>query len=367
MGFNGNISGKVSIMIKNDNILINSEILNQIARIDRFNGVWEAKAVRLSVDQLNVMKRVATIESVGSSNRIEGNKLSNQEVEELFSKLDRKSFRSRDEEEIAGYADLINTIFDNFSEIPLTENYIKHLHKILLGHSSKDERHRGEYKKDSNRVAAFDENGNEIGTVFETASAFDTPRLMQELLTWTNATLEDRYFHPLITIGVFIVHFLAIHPFTDGNGRLSRGLTLLMLLRCRYAYVPYSSMESIVEASKDSYYRALRTTQKTIWNDAVNYTPWLTYFVTALQRQVNVLEEKLKISAEQRISELSVTARRILSLFNAESELTMKEIIEKTELNSETVRKSVQGLVKKQLLVKFGVKKGASYKRVGLS
>lgn len=349
-------------MIKNNNILISPEILNQIARIDQFNGAWEAKAVRLSADELKSMKRIATIESVGSSNRIEGNQLSNKEIEEFFNKINRKSFRSRDEEEVAGYADLINTIFDNFSEIPLTENYIKHLHKILLGHSSKDERHRGEYKKDSNRVAAFDEKGNEIGTVFETASAFDTPRLMQELLTWTNATLEDRYFHPLITIGVFIVHFLAIHPFTDGNGRLSRALTLLLLLRCHYTYVPYSSMESIVEASKEAYYRALRATQKTIWNDAVNYTPWLTYFVTSLQRQVNVLEENLKASTEQRISELSATARKILSLFNTDGELTMKDIIEKTELNSETVRKSVQGLVKKQLLVKFGVKKGASYR-----
>ncbi len=113
----------------------------------------------------------------------------------------------------------------------ITENYIKQLHQTLLKYSSKDERHRGEYKTDSNRVAAYDASGKEIGTIFETASPFDTPRLMRELIQWTNDTFDDKFLHPIITIGIFIVHFLSIHPFTDGNGRLSRALTILLMLR----------------------------------------------------------------------------------------------------------------------------------------
>ena len=159
-------------------IKITPEMLTKIADIDHFNGIWLGGLCNISREQLKVMKRIATIESVGSSNRIERNKMSDAEIEKLFSAIDKKSFKSRDEEEVAGYADLINTIFDNYQDIPLSENYIKQLHQILLRYSSKDERHRGEYKKDSNRVAAFDADGHEIGSIFETATPFDRPRLM---------------------------------------------------------------------------------------------------------------------------------------------------------------------------------------------
>ena len=232
-------------------ITITPDTLNKIAEIDQFMGSWHVGALNLTPAELKVMKRVATIESVGSSNRIEGNKMTDAEIEELFSNINKKSFSSRDEEEVAGYSDLINTIFENYEDIPLTENYIKQLHQILLKYSSKDERHRGEYKTDSNRVAAYDASGNEIGTIFETATPFDTPRLMRELIQWTNDTFNDRFLHPIITIGVFIVHFLSIHPFTDGNGRMSRALTILLMLKNNYGYMPYASMESIIEASKE--------------------------------------------------------------------------------------------------------------------
>ena len=212
-------------------IKITPEMLTKIADIDYFNGIWRGGFCNIGREQLKVMKRIATIESVGSSNRIEGNKMSDNEIEALFSSIDKKSFKSRDEEEVAGYADLINTIFDNYQDIPLSENYIKQLHQILLRYSSKDERHRGDYKKDSNRVAAFDADGHEIGSIFETATPFDTPRLMRELVEWTNDNFKDGYLHPIMVIGVFIVHFLAIHPFTDGNGRISRALTAMLMLQ----------------------------------------------------------------------------------------------------------------------------------------
>src|SRR5690606_36903546 len=148
------------------------------------------------------------------------------------------------------------------------ENFIKQLHSMLLQYSSKDQRHRGEYKSLSNNVEAFDPNGESLGIVFQTASPFDTPAKMTELVLWTRESLEDKSLHALLVIAIFTVIFLAIHPFQDGNGRLSRVLTTLLLLRAGYAYVPYSSLESIIEESKDSYYLALRRTQGTLDSDA---------------------------------------------------------------------------------------------------
>lgn len=348
-------------MPSNRDIVITPEMLNNIAEIDRFAASWSGGIGRPTAAELNVMRRVATIESVGSSNRIEGNKMTDAQIEELFSHINQQSFTTRDEQEVAGYSDLLNTIFENYNDIPLTENYIKQLHKTLLNYSDKDERHRGEYKKDSNRVAAFDANGNEIGSIFETATPFDTPRLMEDIVKWTNNTLDDRFFHPLITIGVFVVHFLSIHPFTDGNGRLSRALTVLLMLKSGYEYMPYASMESIIEASKDAYYRALRGTQKTIWTDKVNYEPWLTFFICSLVKQKRHLETKIQKLQVTDSKKLSGTALAILNLFATKSEMTMPEIVAQMDKNPETIRKAVQTLVKSGKLSKQGTTKGAVY------
>ena len=358
-------------MININNIEITPNILNKIAKIDEFKGNWSANSLNLSQSELNVMKRVATIESVGSSNRIEGNKLSDKEIEELFNNINKKSFTSIDEEEVKGYADLINLVFDDYNEIPLTENYIKGLHKILLRYSKKDERHLGEYKKDSNRVVAYDEKGKEIGTIFETATPFDTPFMMTKLVSWLNDSLNEKLLHPIIIIGIFIVHFLSIHPFTDGNGRLSRVLTVLLMLKCNYTYMPYTSMESIIEASKDAYYRALRNTQKTIFEDKVDYEPWLTFFVTSLEKQIKVLTEKINLlktdnknkDASNSRNLLSSTSSLILDLFSNNKTLTISEIVNLTSINIETTRKAVQKLVKEGFLIKLGTTKSARYKK----
>ncbi len=343
-------------------IKITPDILKKISEIDLFKGSWISGGIKLEPDQLNTMKRVATIESVGSSNRIEGNNMSDAQIEKLFSHIDRKSFRTRDEQEVAGYADLVNTIFDNYQHIELSENYIFQLHQILLRYSDKDERHRGEYKHDTNRVAAFDKQGKEIGTIFETASPFDTPRLMKELIEWTNTNFSDKYFHPIIVIGVFIVHFLSIHPFTDGNGRLSRALTILLMLKSGYTYMPYTSMESIIESSKDSYYLALRRTQKTIWKDSVDYEPWLSFFITSLHKQKCLLEEKIAGFSNITINQhLSGIAKDILNLFKSQTEWTVAQISEKLKLNPETVKKTVQTLVGNGFLIKKGVTNGVYY------
>ncbi|MCL2443031.1 MAG: Fic family protein [Treponema sp.] len=350
-----------------NNIVITAEMLVQIAELDEFKGAWSG-FMNLKPEQLKILKKVSTIESIGSSNRIEGNKLSDAEVEELLSRIDKKSFKSRDEEEVAGYAELMDTIFDNYSVIPLSENYIKQMHKILLQYVGKDTKHRGKYKTLCNSVAAFDTQGKEIGIVFETASPFDTPRFMEELIEWTRKNLEDPFLHPLIVIGIFIVHFLAIHPFQDGNGRLSRAVTTMLLLKKGYAYVPYSSIESIIEAAKEGYYRSLRSTQKNIWGNKVDYKPWLSYFLTTLQKQKRHLEDKLNSMAKdnpQSITDVKLTRnnKAILELFSDTSELSSSEIAARLDMNTETIKKNIKSLVDLGYLLKHGTTKGAWYKK----
>ena len=339
-------------------------MLSLIAEIESFKGAW-AGFVRLRPEQLKALRKVTTIESVGSSNRIEGNKLSDAEVEKLLSHINRKSFKSRDEEEVAGYANLMDTIFDNYPVIPLSENYIKQLHQIMLKVVSKDARHRGDYKKMPNSIAAYDAKGKEIGIIFETATPFNTPRLMEELVEWTQKNLNDPFLHPLIVIAVFVVHFLAIHPFQDGNGRLSRALSAMLLLKSGFGYIPYSSMESIIEENKDGYYRALRRTQKNIWNGKADYEPWLLFFLTTLQKQKRHLESKIsEISKDD--SRLGKTARAILGLFDEKKEWSVSAAAETLDLNINTAAKTIKMLVKNGYLAKQGATKGAWYEKAKL-
>ena len=221
-------------MINVDSLLITPQILSLIAEIDEFKGAWHALG-QLAPEQLTSLKQVATIESIGSSTRIEGSKLSDREVEAFLRNIHIRKFGTKDEQEVAGYGEVMNLLFENYEHIPLSENYIKQLHGMLLQYSQKDYWHRGNYKKSPNHVEAFDADSKSIGIVFETASPFDTPLQMGELIEWANGAFEDKKLHPLLIIAVFVTVFLAIHPFQDGNGRLSRALTTFLLLKADYA------------------------------------------------------------------------------------------------------------------------------------
>ena len=345
-------------MINSNDFKITSQMLTIIAEIDEFKGEWKALG-KISPDVLNSLKKVATIESVGSSNRIEGNKLSDKQVEELLSRINKKSFTSRDEEEVAGYADIMNLIFDDYTIIPLSENYIKQLHSILLKYSQKDIKHKGEYKKLENSVMAYDTKGEEVGIVFETTTPFETPLKMQELVEWTRKNIEDRFHHPLVVIGAFIVNFLAIHPFQDGNGRLSRALTCLLLLKAGYAYVPFSSIEAIIEDNKEGYYRALRQTQVTLSKEP-NYEPWLMFFLKTLQKQKIRLDHKISKEAVNKLS-LPELSTQILDLFEKKERVTVSDIVDTTGANINTVKKHVATLVSSQYLTKHGTTRGVWY------
>lgn len=349
----------IGFMIKTDTIQITPEILSLIAKIDEFKGAWRALGA-LAPDRLSALRRVATIESIGSSTRIEGSKLSDRDVERLLSNLQIQSFDSRDEQEVAGYAELMDLIFSSWQDIPITENHIKQLHQILLHHSEKDVRHRGEYKTHPNSVAAFDENGVQIGIVFQTASPFDTPRLMSELTAWIQQEREKGDLHPLLVIALCVVVFLEIHPFQDGNGRLSRVLTTLLLLQAGYAYVPFSSLESVIEQNKEGYYLALRQTQGTIRTEAPNWQPWLLFFLRSLTEQVRRLEkkverEKLVLAA---MPELSL---QIVEFAREHGRITMSEAIKLTGTSRNTLKQHFRALVERNQLKQHGSGRGVWY------
>jgi Fic family protein len=330
-------------MIRTESILITPEMLALVGEIDEFKGAWRALR-KLAPERLLALRKVATIESVGSSTRIEGAQLSDRQVEALLARVRARSFATRDEQEVAGYAALMETIFENHAAIDITENYIKQLHGILLKHSAKDARHRGEYKKLPNNVQAFNAAGKLVGTVFETATPIETPRRMAELVQWAREALDAKKLHPMIAIGVFNVVFLAIHPFQDGNGRLSRALTTLLLQKSGYAYVPYSSMESIIEQSKESYYLALRQTQGTLRKRAPDWSGWLSFFLHTLQQQKRRLDAK--VEREQLLAgTLPELAVAILELAADHGQVRVADIIAATGGARGTVKKRVTELV----------------------
>jgi len=343
-----------------DTLRIDQPMLRAIAELDGFNGGWAA-AGRLAPDRLRALRHVATIESVGSSTRIEGSRLSDDQVEALLAGLAPESFTSRDEQEVAGYAAVMDTVFSGHDAIALTENHIRQLHRDLLAFSEKDHRHRGAYKTGPNSVEAYDAQGKSLGVVFETASAFDTPRRMAELVDWTNRELDRGEVHPLLVIAVFVVVFLEIHPFRDGNGRLSRVLTTLLLLRAEYSYVPFSSLESVVEQNKEAYYLALRRTQRTIRTESPDWQPWVGFFLESLRGQKRRLEVKLE---RERVVLASMPALslEILEFVRKAERASVAELVEATGKNRNTLKGHLRRLVADGHLRLHGRGRGAFYR-----
>ena len=347
-------------MIQSAAIQITPEILTIVAGIDEFKGAWRALGT-LAPDRLSALLRVATIESIGSSTRIEGSKLSDREVERLLSNLQIQKFGTRDEQEVAGYAKVMELVFSSWQDIALTENHIKQLHRDLLSHSEKDAWHRGSYKTSTNSVVAFDENGKQLGVVFETAKPFNTPRLMTELVTWFNEERGSGRVHPLLLIGIWAVVFLEIHPFQDGNGRLSRVLTTLLLLQSGYAYVPYSSLESVVEQSKEAYYLALRQTQGTIRTEATNWQPWLLFFLRALAEQVRRLNRKIE-REKLVLATLPELSLQIVEFAREHGRVTMGDAIRLTGISRNTLKQHFRALVERGHLDQQGGGRGVWYR-----
>jgi Fic family protein len=272
---------------------------------------------------------------------------------------------------VAGYAELMEMVFASFKDIPFTENHIKQLHSVLLKYNVKDDRHRGDYKKFANSVEAFGPDGKSEGVIFHTATPFDTPNLMKELIEWTNTQITRKELHPLLVVAVFVVVFLHIHPFQDGNGRLSRALTTLLFLQLGYSYVPYSSFERVIEENKDSYYLALRRgqteleeinakipTKSKVKPGGVN--DWLEFFLKSMQKQKIALEKKMK--DELAVTKMPRLSLQIIDLIKSRGPTSIGEAVAATGANRNTVKVHFRNLVNDGYLEKEGLGRGVQYR-----
>ena len=346
-------------MIATSTLLITTEMLALVAEIDEFKGAWRALG-SLAPERLSALRRVATIESIGSSTRLEGSRLSDREVERLLVTLDARPLVAREEEEVAGYADVLELVLRSWETIIIKENHLKQSHRDLLKYSKKDAWHRGAYKTSPNSVMAFDEDGRQTGIPLATASPFDTPRLMAEMINWLTHVRAAGSLHPLLIIGIFIVVASRSGTTTSCNGRRSRILTTLLLLQAGYAYVPYSSLESIIEQNKDDYYRALRQTQTTIRTEMPDWNPWVLFLLRSLQQQVRRLARKIEREnlMQSTLPELSA---RILDSVRDHGRISIGDMVRLTGASRNTLKEHFRRLVEREHLVRHGGGRGVWY------
>jgi len=335
------------------------ETVIKLGQIDDLKGQWRG-GIAINPQILGKLKKSVIITSTGASTRIEGAKMTDIEIERFLKALKSNPPENRDEEEVAGYANLLGRIFDNWKTLKLSESFILQLHEILLHYSKKDELHKGKYKQKENLVVARNTKGAQV-IIFEPTEPWLVKKEMDDILYWTHDTLEEKTLHPLLVIANFIFEFLAIHPFSDGNGRLSRALTNLLLLQSGYEYAPYVSLEEIIENKKDEYYASLRQSQKNHKTEKENIGPWLTFFLDVLLEQAKRAQELME--NDDPIKLLSERQIQVYLLFNTES-LAVREIKGKLpKVPEATIKQSLTRLVSLKLIERMGLGRATRYIR----
>ncbi len=335
------------------------QIMKQLSVIDRFKGNWEAIELKHS-KHLKELKKIATIESIGSSTRIEGATLTDAEVEKLLKSVKITKLTTREQQEVVGYYDTLQIILDNYKDIELSERYIHQLHGILLKHSGKDQSHKGKYKKLSNQVVANYPDGTQR-VIFKTTEPALTAKEIEELLLWTNERFEKEDMHPVLIVSAFIYEFLSIHPYQDGNGRLSRLLTTLLLMQQGYEFTQYVSFEHIIEEKKDDYYRALMEGQKNRYKKTEKIDKWMLFFMDCLTTLIMRLEAKYDQYSTLR-KDVNERQQDILSLIKKKKKVQMSEVEEAFKNHSRnTLKKDLTYLTNEGLIFKTGTLKGTRY------
>lgn len=335
------------------NLDLNWAIVNSISRIDKFDASW------LMIEQregqsLRQLKYLATIESVGSSTRIEGSKMTDEEVKILIDNIDISKLKDRDSQEVVGYFNVMDLISESFQDIRMRENDIKNLHNMLLKYSQKDAWHRGDYKQLSNAVEAVHHDGSKQIIFQTTEPGVATEEAMRELVNWFN---DDRETHSLVKAAVFTYEFLSIHPFQDGNGRLSRLITTLLLLKSNYSWIQYVSFEHEIESNKGEYYRKLMECQQRRPNEDI--TPWILFFLESLERVYKKLETKLEMKGM--ISDLSPSEKSVMVLIQERPGIKSGEITSRLGISRATVKRILSRLLSSGLIRKHGSGPGTNY------
>lgn len=329
------------------------KLIGIISQIDRFDASWTS-IQRKEGQSLKQLKSIATVRSVGASTRIEGSKMSDEEVNVLLKEIDISKLEDRDSQEVVGYFEAFDIISESFASIEITENSLKNLHNILMKYSKKDEWHKGNYKQHSNAVEAKYPDGTKQ-IIFQTTEAgFPTEDAMRNLIDWY---LNDKITHPLVKCGLFTYEFLSIHPFQDGNGRLSRLISTLLLLKHGYNWIQYVSFEHEIENRKPEYYRVLRSCQSQRPNE--NVSEWGIFFFDALKNIQEQLMQKLNQSGVE--LQLSPREKSIITFIGNNPGCKSGDIANKLGIPSPTVKRILPELIEKNLIEKHGIGPGTNY------
>jgi Fic family protein len=342
-------------------IRVTTEVLQKISRIDELKGLWRGSA-KLNPHVLKQLRASVIITSTGASTRIEGSTMSDEEIARLIRGLKTKPPKGRDAEEVAGYADLLGRIFDNYATFKLTEGLMLQFHEVMLHFSSKDRAQKGKYKSSDNIVVARNGAGDEV-VLFRPTPPYLVKKEMDDCLMWTADAFDRKAIHPILIIANFIFEFLAIHPFHDGNGRLSRALTNLLLLQSGYAYIPYVSLEEIVENRKDAYYLALRETQRHHKTEHEDISAWINFLLDTLLAQAEAARHLIeRDEPEQSLSERQLA---VLRLFDEGATLSPREISHSlTDMPLPTIKQAIARLTKLELLKRIGLGRATRYRKI---
>jgi len=337
------------------------EVVSLIDNIDLLKSKWISGA-NLGTQTLSKLKKSVLVTSTGASTRIEGSKLTDEDIERFMRGLSMQKLKDRDKQEVQGYYEILTNVFESYRTIPFSESTIKFFHRELLKYTEKDQLHRGSYKSTENKVAMVGSTGETTQILFDTTLAWLTPKEMQELVEWTQEAFLEKKYHPLLIIGNFIVEFLLIHPFTDGNGRLSRILSNLLLLQHGYEYMPYISQEKLIEDNKPEYYVALRQSQKTLRTETENIVPWLTFFFKIILEQS---KRALTLLSREEVGKLLSPQQEIVWNFivvKEKSEITPLDIYTATKIPRPTINQALSKLLKLKWIDKIGLGRATRYK-----
>ncbi len=334
--------------------LLTPEIVGYLTTIHEYKGEQRLIAER-HADVLESLVDVAKIQSTESSNKIEGIYTSDERLKKIV--LDKTMPKTRSEREIAGYREVLNTIHDSFSHIPIRDTFILQLHRDL--YKFENASNGGKFKSVDNVIEEEDSSGDKF-VRFSPLPAWETPEAIIKLCTAYNEAINRTEADSLLIIPMFIVDFLCIHPFNDGNGRMSRLLTLLLLYQNDYIVGKYISLEKLIERTKDSYYEVLQESSKGWMEDENDYEPFVKYIlgiITAAYREffdrAQIVEEK-KVPKPNRIEEL---------IKNHLGTITKAEIVDATPgISTTTIQRTLTELVKAEKIIKIGNGRYTKYK-----
>ena len=341
----------------------NSKIQLLLSEIDNYKGQWTG-SLKVSNKYLKMLSQSIIASSTAASTRIEGSKLTDNEVETLLKEGKLRKVLTRDQQEVAGYIEVLESVFVDYSSLQFSERVIKEVHSIILKYTQKDAKYRGVYKTQSNQVVAVDAHNHVIGVLFDPATVEETPKMMIELIDWTLNAFDSNSLHPLLIIASFVFEFLSIHPFKDGNGRVSRVLTNLLLLQNGYEFTKYVSQEALIEEVKNEYYLSLRLSSKN-WNtDLEDISHWILFMLDIIRKQaVKSSDIRANESLDFTLNEVQTI---IWNLFLEESILSRKIINEKTSIPLSTIEHVLRKLISINKITAHGEGRSRSY-RINIS